>query len=133
MKCKKKRCEIDALKKKLDELQSECSAISKEKETVTAADAMRPSNSSPQGASQLSKEKLDGVKQRFRERMAAKKQQSVSSPPGRAPLYLIAPRRETPSPRAQAERELIRSAGEEMFQQMVFYERSLEAVDNARS
>ena len=127
--------EIDALKKKLEELQSETSAASAEKEKFAIASAMRRSNGSPssaQSASQMSKEKLDGVKQRFRERMAAKKQQSVS-PPGRAPLYPTYPRRVTPSPRAQAERELIRSAGEEMFQQMVFYERSLEAVDNSRS
>lgn len=127
--------EIDALKKKLEELQSETSAASAEKEKFAVASAMRRNNGSQspaQSASQMSKEKLDGVKQRFRERMAAKKQQSVS-PPGRAPLYPTYPKPVTPSPRAQAERELIRSAGEEMFQQMVFYERSLEAVDNPRS
>jgi hypothetical protein len=128
--------EIDALKKKLEELQSECSAASADKEKIGVANSLviRRSNVSPssaQSTSQMSKEKLDGVKQRFRDRMATKKQ-SVS-PPGRAPLYPASQRRVTPSPRAEAERELMRSAGEEMFQQMVFYERSLEAVDNSRS
>lgn len=131
--------EIDALKKKLEELQSETSAVSAEKERVAVANSMRHGNGSPspaQTSSRMSKEKLDGVKQRFRDRMTAKKQVNMPSPPTRAPLYPTAARRVVHSlqakAEAKAEREIIRSAGEEMFQQMVFYERSLEAVDNSR-
>lgn len=128
--------EIEALKKKLEDLQSEASAApaDNEKAVVTNSLALRRNNGSPippQSAGRMSKEKLDGVKQRFRDRMAAKKEQSVT-PPGRAPLYPSPQQRITPSPQALAERELIRSAGEELYQLMVFYERSLEAVDHSR-
>jgi hypothetical protein len=125
----KKTREIEELKKRLEELQSECSSASAERDRFVASKAGL--HHEQPGAShrpnRINKEKLDGVKKRFRDRMEAKKQ---PRPPanGRAPLYPTAPRRIAPSPQAQAERELIKSAGEEMYQQMIFYERSLEAV-----
>jgi hypothetical protein len=129
--------EIDALKKKLDELQSENSVASADKEKLAFVTAMAQRNKNPnasQVSSHISQEKLVGVKQRFRDRMAEKKRRTVLLPiQGRAPLYPTNhSRRVTSSLEVQAERELIWSAGEEMFQQMVFYERSLEAVNITR-
>lgn len=130
----KKAREIVSLKKKLEDLQSECSAASAEKERLMATRAMPgidQHKSSTVSSSRISRENLDGVKQRFRDRMVSKNKPALA-PSGRAPLYPSAPKHVAPSPKVQAERELIRSAGEEMYQQMVFYERSLEAVDNRR-
>jgi hypothetical protein len=141
--------EIEELRKKLDELQSENSVASgneREKNAFTNIVSHQNNNQSQSNQSgNISREKLDGVKQRFRDRMAEKKRQTtaanigmssslVSSVQGRAPLHPSSlhqsPRRNVvpPSAQHQAKRELLWSAGEEMFQQMVFYERSLEAV-----
>ena len=149
--------EIEELRKKLDELQSENSVASgneRERNALTnAMNQQRDNQSQPNKTSDNSREKVDGVKQRFRDRMAEKKRQAtatnigmssslVSSTHGRAPLHPSSSlyqnngkkRHNVPlSSQHQAKRELAWSAGEEMFQQMVFYERSLEAVvmDNA--
>ena len=150
--------EIEELRKKLDELQSENSVVSgNEREKNALTNIMSHQNNNQNQSNQsgnISREKLDGVKQRFRDRMAEKKRQTtaaaigmssslVSSVQGRAPLHPSSsqptngPRRNVvpPSAQHQAKRELLWSAGEEMFQQMVFYERSLEAVvvDNTTS
>ena len=144
--------------KKLDELQSENSVASgneREKNALTNIMSHQNNNQGQSNqAGNIGREKLDGVKQRFRDRMAEKKRQTtaaaigmssslVSSVQGRAPLHPSSsqptngPRRNVvpPSAQHQAKRELLWSAGEEMFQQMVFYERSLEAVvvDNTTS
>jgi hypothetical protein len=130
--------EIDALKKKLDELQSENSVASADKEKLAFVTAMAQKNKNPnasQVSSYISQEKLVEVKQRFRDRMAEKKRRTVLlSIQGRAPLYPTNHSRRVTSSslEVQAEHELIWSAGEEMFQQMVFYERSLEAVNMTR-
>ena len=143
--------EIEELRKKLDELQSENSVASgyeREKNALTNVMSQRYSNQSQSNQSgNIGREKIDGVKQRFRDRMAEKKRLTtaanigsssslISSVHGRAPLYPSSShptngtRRNVvpPSAQHQAKRELLWSAGEEMFQQMVFYERSLEAV-----
>ena len=145
--------EIEILQKKLDELQSVSSAATEEEKEKTAlatktmplyqSNAPVTKENAPsliQSTTQLSKEKLDDVKQRFRDRMAAKKLQNQQPPSqqqpmvtaGRAPLYPSAQRSARRTIQSQAERELLMSAGEEMCQQMDFYERSLKAVDSAR-
>jgi hypothetical protein len=128
--------EVDALKRQLLELQSESSVVTAERERVAIARSLavrRSNNSSAKSTLSQQSTKLDSVKQRFRDRMAAKKQQSEGyhapvTPNTRAPLY---PQKQKPvlSAKAQAEREILRAAGEEMYQQMDFYERSLKAVD----
>jgi hypothetical protein len=148
--------EIDELRKKLDELQSENSVASgSERERMAFTRVMsqqQPHNnhhqSLPNKTGDISRDKVDGVKQRFRDRMAERKRQTmaandgmsaslVSAVQGRAPRHPSSSyqnngtkRHHLPPPSAQhqAKRELLWSAGEEMFQQMVFYERSLEAV-----
>ena len=144
--------EIEELRKKLDELQSENSIASgneREKHAITIVMSQHNKDNQSQfnKSGSVGNEKLVGVKQRFRERMAEKKRLAatanigmssslVSSVQGRAPLHpssshhINGTRRNvvTPSAQHQAKRELLWSAGEEMFQQMVFYERSLEAV-----
>lgn len=144
--------EVEILQKKLDELQSEASTPSEEKEKAafatklavrqTIAPATKENTPSLiQSTSHMSKEKLDDVKQRFRNRMAAKKQQDhyqqqqqqSMATANRAPLYPYSTQRTVRrTVQSQAERELLMSAGEEMCQQMDFYERSLKAVDTAR-
>jgi len=139
--------ELETLNRKLIELQSVSSVASAEKEkAVVARNLIMPRNNahgprsaiSQHSASRMSNEKLDTVKQRFRDRMAAKKQlqlgkTAMANKSGRAPLHPSAHRNAVLSPSAQAERELVLSAGEEMYQQMGFYERSLKAVDNTRA
>jgi hypothetical protein len=144
--------EIDELKKKLEELQSETSVISgneREKYALTNVMTQQNRGNNPDASSKsgdISREKVDGVKRRFRDRMEEKKRQtavasmtmvskSAATPNGRAPLHPSSNHNSNcikrivpPSAQHQANRELLWSAGEEMFQQMVFYERSLDAV-----
>lgn len=134
--------ELQNLQKKLDDLQSISSSGTAEKvEAVrqvqhpVGASALILPESTPSvilNANRISKAKLDDVKQRFRERLAAKKQQDNQQIhfAGRAPLYPTRPERRAML--SQVERELLMSAGEEMCQQMDFYERSLKAVDTKR-
>jgi len=132
--------EISILRKKLDELQSVHSSTTEDREKGAVARNFKVQHTSTpatqestpsviQSANYLSKEKLDDVKKRFRDRMAARAKL--------APLFPSAHATQRPAPRrthkSQAERELIMSAGEEMCQQMDFYERSLKAVDTARA
>jgi len=144
--------EIEILQKKLDELQSVSSADTEEKEKAAVAKTMAirkatspaTNGNAPsliQSTTQLSKEKLDDVKKRFRDRMAAKKyqtqqeqqEQQLMATAGRLPLYPSAPVKNVRRTlQSRAERELIMSASEEMCQEMDFYERSLKAVDTAR-
>ena len=132
-----KQRELDMLKKKLFELQSESStAVENRERSAAIAQSYAPDrNSDSAGRSGgVDKQKVDGVKQRFRERVAARKaaanaQQTYES---RSPYY-PAPAQVSPhhSPTQQA-RDLFRSAGEEMYQHLDFYERSLRAVQNSR-
>jgi hypothetical protein len=137
--------EIALLQKKLDELQSESSGdvAAEEQAEVAKRLQFRESSASPREAnpsslnssSRMSKDKLDEVKQRFRDRMSARKSQytTPSNKSGRAPLYPTTPKKtKQESPPTESTREILRSAGEEMCQQMDFYERSLKAVDCTR-
>ena len=117
-----KQRELDALNQKLLELQSEPSTAApdtREAAQIAQSFAMhRNDNPAPSITSRSGQEKakLEGVKQRFRDRVAAKKRERSAAPIN-------------PSPQ-QVQRSLIRSAGEEMFQHLDFYERSLKAVED---
>jgi hypothetical protein len=137
-----KQRELDLLKQKLLEVQSEASfpTPARENSTLIAKslamrrnDVVGPVNDTSktvtESKSRINNEKIQDVKQRFRERIAAKKQdsgipvdfQSTSS------ARVIVPNGYSQS----NAKDLFRLAGEEMFQQMDFYERSLKAVDRA--
>ena len=151
-----KHRELKAIQLRLAELQSETStAVSDRQRSVVLAKAIASRHQS------LSKRRgqqndrvdnniqstVDGVKQRFRDRMAARLRRdaptdSAGSRPSREQPAAQAPRnayfmRQTPMPVKKTtsdfdRQKLIRSAGEEMCQHLDFYERSLQAVENQR-
>jgi hypothetical protein len=140
--------EIAVLQQKLDELQSVGSlplaenAVGAAKLNIQRTSAPSSRENAPsliQSTTCLSKQKVDDVKQRFRDRMSIRKrqdqQQNLLTNSNEAYHSGHVAQRSLPQRRtqkSQAERELILSAGEEMCQQMDFYERSLKAVDTAR-
>jgi ribonuclease HI len=130
--------ELQALQKRLDELQSEAStAVTEREHSVVLARAITAKNRSTPQQEQTSinpkRNNIEDVKKRFRDRSAVKKQNSRTGASnnegdGRAPLHA----RQLKTP-AQRERENIyRQVGEEMFQHLDFYERSLKAVETDR-
>jgi hypothetical protein len=133
-----KQRELEDLRQKLVELQSEASQAIAEKEhsgilarsfATRRNDVVSPDVSS---SGRISKGKVDSVKQRFRDRMAAKKEETASPMNMENPYGARSqpsPRFITPSPPNR--NALLRSAGEEMFQHLDFYERSLKAVDSS--
>lgn len=140
-----KQREVEALQQKLIELQSESSFVTAEHEHSAALarnlSIPRPAIESPVSnpAEHSDKQRLDNVKQRFRDRIAARKMQRHSTPPASSPSstgkrYHMSPQTLTPSPaKSSAMRDFVLSAGEEMYQQLDFYERSLRAVESTRS
>jgi hypothetical protein len=142
-----KERELEELQQKLMELQSDPSTVlsggEKERSLAIAKNYAMHRNDAPgeensavrskNGREGINKEKLDGVKQRFRDRIAAKKREANGmtspstyfSPQGKAAAPV------TPSP--PSARSLFRSAGEEMYQHLDFYERSLKAVESTRA
>ena len=134
---KEKQRELDVLKKRLFELQSESSTAVENREQSAAIAQNYAPDRNIDGAVRsggIDKQKVDGVKQRFRERVAARKAAANAQQPheSRSP-YHPTPAHVSPhhSPTQQA-RDLFRSAGEEMYQHLDFYERSLRAVQNTR-
>jgi len=132
-----KQRELDVLQQKLNELQSDPSTtISRERANLMARSFNQSAHSQmPADISQnhgtINKERLDGVKQRFRERIAAKKRAAAANSHVKTPSPVKrSPAEVTPSP--PSARDLIRAAGEEMYQHLDFYERSLHAVDKTR-
>jgi hypothetical protein len=141
-----KEHELQAIHLKLAELQSESSTAFSQREhsmvlarAITGKGSGRPSPRAPR----ISKSKIDDVKQRFRDRTAAKMgessrsgsetESSYSPSPGKSSLYRMsgdAPRIQEGSPRDL--NDLYRTVGEEMFQHLDFYERSLRAVESTR-
>ena len=137
-----KENELNELKMKLLELQSEASnAITEREHSVVLARAISANkqHGSPplppsKGGSnnRISKSKIDDVKRRFRDRTAAKK---LNNSTETASTYASTNQsyRSNASPeKDQASRErsnLFRTLGEEMFQNLDFYERSLKAVE----
>jgi hypothetical protein len=88
------------------------------------------------GTPRISQQRINDVKQKFRARMAHRNRPSPNS------SQQSSPRRSPPAPERPPERplptptlnsRLRMTAGEEMFQHLDFYERSLRAVDNARA
>ena len=138
----KSKLEVQALQQRLNELQSETSAALSEREhSVVLARAITSQNrggvptrqnvapvATPSTAKSSSK--IDDVKKRFRDRSAAKKRNSAQDAPYRSSGgQSNGDYRQIKTP-AQREREdLYRQVGEEMFQQMDFYSRSLQAVE----
>lgn len=146
-----KQAEIDALQMKLAELQSEASfAISQREHSAVLAKAIAsnshietPLSRAGRSASpKIDQEKINGVKQKFRDRMAQRKNRvsanaSFASEDGSSaefsytPLYDHGARRvDERAPISKNHRH--RLVGEEMFQHLDFYERSLKAVEESR-
>lgn len=136
-----KERELEALQQRLLELQSDSTHFTGHEHSVTLAKSltMRRHDSPPSAAEESGRRdnnKINEVKRRFRDRIAAKKQQNANDDsfvtPRGSPNTRLAPRLQpqvvTPSP-PPAIRNLFRSAGEEMCQQLDFYERSLRAVE----
>jgi len=127
-----KQREIEALQQKLAELQSESSAITDRDHSIVLAKAIAANSAigeqSPQGSPPNNTEKINGVKQRFRDRNVNRT--GTVPPPSQAPHLASEPKnypeRVAPSIRS-LQRRLV---GEEMFQHLDFYERSLRAVEN---
>jgi hypothetical protein len=125
-----KQKELNDLKHRLAELQSESSAAITEREhSVVLARAitansrngrLNQNRASAVAGGQISRSKIDDVKQRFRDRNAAKIQSSVPTR-GETPGQSTPPKNNTSN--------LYRTVGEEMFQHLDFYERSLKAVE----
>ena len=139
-----KERELHALQMRLHELQSESSAAITEREhslvlarAITATRAQqRPAPRPAQTGGRISKTRIDDVKKRFRDRTAAKMYGGAAR--GSDLASRNAAKSNLPNRRAaqvsqeQARNNLYRQVGEEMFQHLDFYERSLKAVDGTR-
>jgi hypothetical protein len=137
-----KEKELSGLKARLAELQSESSAAITEREhSVVLARAITANtrgasiqarkvgaSSGPASGSRISRSKIDDIKKRFRDRSAAKNSSS-SSGPWNAPGDFSS--RPTNPPTSNGN-SFFRTVGEEMYQQLDFYERSLKAVEETR-
>jgi len=149
--------DLEELQERLTQLQSEPStALSRDKQhsvvlakAIAAKQRFDVQNSSTENKSiATNQNKINDVKQRFRERMAAKIRRNDGEPSetgGYTPSqtrsdlqssHLQQPTKEkTRSSRnhvSHEQQKLFRSAGEEMFQHLGFYERSLKAVEDSR-
>jgi hypothetical protein len=123
------------LRQRLADLQSETSAaISEREHSVVLARAITAGKSTAssqmKNSRSISKNKLDDVKARFRNRSAAAKQQnsdtkSVSSAGTKSVNFQ---KKTNFKPRNNGRNTMYRTVGEEMYQQLDFYERSLQAV-----
>lgn len=146
-----KQQELHAIQMRLAELQSDPStAVSDRQRSIVLAKAIasrQQSLSNIRNRQQEGAEKsaVDGVKQRFRDRMAARLRRDISGDGNsyERPDPLTASRdayymrdAAVPDKRKKApdleRQKLLRSAGEEMVSYMDFYERSLQAVDAKR-
>lgn len=126
-----KECEIHKLQKRLHDLQSESSVANTERDrSVILARAIGLKNKgggrlgSAKPPMPVGRSRVEDVKQRFRNRAAARNEQ-VSNP-GRQTAGLKISKQDA----ALRERSaLYRAVGEEMYQHLDFYERSLKAVN----
>ncbi|CAB9505588.1 expressed unknown protein [Seminavis robusta] len=152
-----KHRELQALQTRLVELQSEASTTTSDRQRsamLAKAIAARnhssrkhPGHHHPVGKA-TPQSKVDDVKQRFRDRMAARLRQKNGTvdqsradfePQGAPSNQRYHMENELPSKPVTSARttdpdrqKMIRSAGEEMFQHLDFYERSLKAVELSR-
>lgn len=138
-----KQRELEALQQKLVELQAESSTIiaerEREKSLVLAKNIAHETQSSvhERATPRISQDKINGVKQKFRDRMAERMRASPEnnpSPVRRSPPTPERPmeRKRTPPPSSYNNRMRM-TAGEEMFSHLDFYERSLKSVERDRS
>lgn len=125
-----KQREIEMLQQKLAELQSESSHAVTDKDhslvlakAIAANSAIGIGEKSPQESSPNNDEKISGVKQRFRDRNANR--MATAPPPSRRAEPKRTTERQPPTFRSLQRRMV----GEEMFQHLDFYERSLRAVE----
>lgn len=159
-----KQQEIDALQHRLAELQSESSfAITEREQSIVLAKAIAQKHGvvtrgSQQGSPPaMQDERINGVKAKFRERMAERMKARGGTHPGNFPAVAPTPSESgssiqpyrgnrfnsnRPSPAAVTPRPQHRPVvsarsqrrqlvGEEMYQHLDFYERSLKAVDTS--
>eukprot|EP00549_Striatella_unipunctata_P007894 CAMPEP_0118714996 /NCGR_PEP_ID=MMETSP0800-20121206/26581_1 /TAXON_ID=210618 ORGANISM="Striatella unipunctata, Strain CCMP2910" /NCGR_SAMPLE_ID=MMETSP0800 /ASSEMBLY_ACC=CAM_ASM_000638 /LENGTH=470 /DNA_ID=CAMNT_0006621019 /DNA_START=240 /DNA_END=1652 /DNA_ORIENTATION=- len=136
-----KQRELEVLQQRLAELQSEAISVADRDRSAKIANAIAAAQNSAsrttakssdrQGRSVpiVDKSKIDGVKEKFRERMAERIRKGPPSRRGQENTALVSSSgfdtsigRRKPHPRH-------RLSGEEMFQHLDFYERSLKAVD----
>ena len=144
-----KQQELKAIQIRLAELASETStAFSDRQRSVVLAKAIASRHRQQQGGDNpeiTNQSTVEGVKQRFRDRMASRLRRHASTNISAArPEQITQTPRQTysmrgspvPRTRTSSDREdrqwLMRSAGEEMFQHLDFYERSLKAVEISR-
>lgn len=140
-----KQRELERLEQKLLELKSEASQttdarleagrLARSFEVRSPEDRTTPVKE--QFASPSNKERLEGVKQRFRDRMAMRKQTpttpSTATPDtDRSSINSMSQRRQQHSPSPQVSRALFRAAGEEMCSHLGFYEKVLTSVETSR-
>ena len=137
-----KQREIEALQLKLAELQSESSFVVTGREhsivlAKTIAQRHGVDAKNGQSSASVATDRVSDVKQKFRDRMAERMQSRSSSHPGNGPPSIrqanlsVANRppqwRDQRSPVLRSQRRML--VGEEMYQHLDFYERSLKAVD----
>ena len=126
----KKEKELGTLRKRLADLQSETSAaISEREHSVVLARAISASKSTAsQNNNAINKSKINDVKARFRNRSAAKNKNSDNKSVVSTGKSVTFERKTNFKNRDPEKAAMLRSVGEEMYQQLDFYERSLEAV-----
>jgi len=126
-----KEKELGNLRKRLADLQSETSAaISEREHSVVLARAISASKStaSSHNKKAINKSKINDVKARFRNRSAAKQKNSDNKSVVSTRKSVTFERKTNFKNRDPEKSAMLRSVGEEMYQQLDFYERSLQAV-----
>lgn len=130
-----KERELELLRQKLTELQSETSHAVSDRLGANRIAQVPPrhavgrdvQNEGSSADSSFDKKKLDGVKQRFRDRMAARKMTAETEQTNTSAGHVQI---QTPARHGHGiQASLMRTAGEEMYQQLDFYERSLKSVN----
>ena len=137
-----KQREIDALQLKLAELQSEASfAIAEREHSIvlakTIAQRHGADSKNGQSLSSVASDRVNDVKQKFRDRMAERMQSRSGTNPANYPPSIRQSNQSLAnrpsqwsaqhSPTLRSQRRML--VGEEMYQHLDFYERSLKAVD----
>lgn len=127
--------ELGTLRKRLSDLQSETSAaISEREHSVVLARAISANKSTAssqmRNSKSINKSKIDDVKARFRNRSAAKNHNSDNKSVVSSGTKSVTFEKKTNfrKPQKSEKSAMLRSVGEEMYQQLDFYERSLQAV-----
>jgi hypothetical protein len=129
-----KEQELGNLRQRLADLQSETSAaISEREHSVVLARVINASKSTAssqlKNSRSISKNNIDDVKARFRNRSAAKQQNSDTKSVSSVGTKSVNFQTKTNfKPKNSGRNTMYRSVGEEMYQQLDFYERSLQAV-----